>query len=282
MDNFKTLFRLYFIYAKMDLLWFLRDLRYCLLFIVGDVVSNLASVTGVFLLAMRFEGFGEMNQAQLLFMLGYGSLVNGIYGLFFANSNTGMISRIIGRGQLDHYMIQPTPFWIQMITEGVAPFTGSGVLIMGIALTSYAVVKLELVISVWWICKLIISVICSAIVIVSCIYIVSYLAFYAPSAAEEISMVVQDMFFSLRSYPLGGISILLQSLFCTAIPIGIVSWFPSMILLEKQIAFTKINGLFILWMVTAIFLTTAVSLFCKGLKHYRKNGSPRYSSFGRH
>ena len=30
----------------------------------------------------------------------------------------GNISRVIGRGQLDHWMIQPVPVWIQMATCG--------------------------------------------------------------------------------------------------------------------------------------------------------------------
>ena len=47
-----------------------------------------------------------MNQAEILFMMGFSTLVDGIYMMFFIGNNTAMISRIIGRGQLDHVMKQ--------------------------------------------------------------------------------------------------------------------------------------------------------------------------------
>ena len=89
----------------MDLLWFLRDTRYCLLQIVSDTICACCTIAGVFLLSEKFGGFGGMNQAEILFMMGFSTLVDGIYMMFFIGNNTAMISRIIGRGQLDHVMI---------------------------------------------------------------------------------------------------------------------------------------------------------------------------------
>lgn len=67
----RTLLRLYRVYARMDVLWFLRDTRYCLLQMAADVVSAAACVSGVFLLASRFDGLGGMSRAEVLFLLGY-------------------------------------------------------------------------------------------------------------------------------------------------------------------------------------------------------------------
>ena len=98
MDNLKILFRLYRQYTKMDLLWFLRDTRYCLLQIFSDTVCAVCTIAGVFLLSEKFGGFGGMNQGEILFMMGFSTLVDGIYMMFFIDNNTSMISRIIGRG----------------------------------------------------------------------------------------------------------------------------------------------------------------------------------------
>lgn len=76
------LIRLYGLYARMDLAWLLRDTKFCLLAVVADFLSNIASVTGVFLLAWRFNGVGGMDKFEVLFMLGYVTICTGIFKLF--------------------------------------------------------------------------------------------------------------------------------------------------------------------------------------------------------
>ena len=126
----------------MDLLWFLRDTRYCLLQIFSDTVCAFCTIAGVFLLSEKFGGFGGMNQGEILFMMGFSTLVDGIYMMFFIGNNTSMISRIIGRGQLDHVMIQPVPLWAELLAQGFSPLSGSSMLVCGIGLTAYAVRRL--------------------------------------------------------------------------------------------------------------------------------------------
>jgi len=281
-QNIKTLFRLFGIYSKMDLMWFLRDTRYCLLQIAADTISAAAAVSGVFLLSVQFGGIGGMNENEILFMLSYATVVDGVFVLFFAGSNTGSISRVIGRGQLDHAAIQPVPLWIQLITGGFCPVSGSSMLVCGIALSIYSIHRLQMNISAMWILTYLFSVICSNIIIVSVIYIISCLAFYAPAAAEEISEVARDLFTSLKSYPLGGISVLWQTVFCTLIPVGLAAWLPSTVLFSKvpNSFFGGWKAPALILAVSAILLLTANLLFKKGMNYYAKNGSPRYSGFG--
>jgi ABC-2 type transport system permease protein len=75
--NIRQLIRLWGIHAKLDLLWFTRDTKYCLYNIIADVISSLSSVAAVFLLAKRFGSIGGMQERQVLFMLGYACLVDG-------------------------------------------------------------------------------------------------------------------------------------------------------------------------------------------------------------
>ncbi len=131
----KLFFRLLLLSARMDMLWLLRDTRNCLLVMVTDLIGTASGIAGIALLAVRFDGIGGMSQSQVLFMLGYATCIDGLFMLFFGMTNTGMISRIIGRGQLEHMLVQPVPLPIQIFTSGFIPFTGSSVLIGGIALT---------------------------------------------------------------------------------------------------------------------------------------------------
>lgn len=276
-DKVKMLLRLLGTYGKMDLMWFLRDTKYCILQIVTHIVTAGAAIAGVFVLASRFGGIGGLTQDQLLFMLGYTMLGDGVFSLFFVGYNAGQISRTIGRGQLDHCMIQPVPLWMQLVTGGFSPVSGSSILICGIGLTIYAIGRLELAVTFGWFLLLILSVLASVIVFLACVYLVSCVAFWAPVAAEESASLVHEMFGSLKRYPLGGIGLHWQAVFCSVLPVGVTGWFPSLWLLGESHA----PGLPVwTFMMASAFGLMAALVFSKGMKHYATDGSPRYSSFG--
>ncbi len=277
-DKVKMLLRLYKTYGKMDLMWFLRDTKYCLLQIFTDLVSTGAAMAGVFVLARRFGNIGGMTQDQLLFMLGYAMLGDGIFSLFFIGYNAGQISRTIGRGQLDHNMIQPVPLWMQLMTGGFSPVSGSSILICGIILTVYAAGRLGITITLGWVFLLILSILASVVIFLSFVYLVSCIAFWAPVAAEESASLIHGLFGSLKRYPLGGMAVGWQAVFCSLVPVGLAGWFPSLWLMNDG---TPAPFFPVLTFVMAfLFGLLAVRLFRKGMKHYATCGSPRYSGFG--
>ena len=283
MDNLKILFRLYRQYTKMDLLWFLRDTRYCLLQIFSDTVCAVCTIAGVFLLSEKFGGFGGMNQGEILFMMGFSTLVDGIYMMFFIGNNTSMISRIIGRGQLDHIMIQPVPLWAELLAQGFSPLSGSSMLVCGIGLTAYTVRRLPLSATLPWLLLLLIYAVSSTILVLSVMLLLSCAAFYAPAAAEEIAQTGRDLFTSLKTYPLGTMNHSVKRLFLTVLPVGLAAWFPSELLLKAGN-----GGLSAVLLLQACYLPAAalalslftIYVFKKGMKYYAVNGSPRYSGFG--
>lgn len=262
----------------MDLLWFLRDTKICLAYMITDGLLSASSAVGMLLLASRFDGFGGFTHAQLLLMLGYALLVTGVYYLFLMSNNAGAISRVIGRGQLDHALVQPVPLWLHFAAQGFAPVSGSTTLVFGIALTVYALTQLQQAITVGWVLGLVGLVLLSTLILVAWVYAVSALAFWAPYAAEEIAPEVTDLFGSLSPYPLGGLGKLAQLVFCTVLPIGTMAWLPASILLGKT-APGPAAGL--IAAVAAVSITLMLLIFRKGLNYYAKHSSPRYSGFGR-
>jgi len=275
--NIRQLFQLWGIYAKLDLLWFLRDTKYCVLNILADTVSTLAAVSGVFLLAQQFGNIGGMDRNQILFMLGYASLVDGVIQMFFSMNNIAWISRIIGRGQLDHRLIQPVPLWMQFLTEGFIPVSGNSGLLCGIGITAYALFQLGIVPGLFWVLALAGSVLLSVAVILSFSYITSSLAFYAPVAGEEISTTALSFFGTLKTVPLGGLAMPVKAVLSTVLPIGLTAWFPANVLLGQSP-----QGLFrgLPVLVTIILALAAATLFRKGMKYYAKSGSIRYLDRG--
>jgi hypothetical protein len=57
--SLRRITKLLSISAKMDLLWLLRDTKFAMLGISGDMVNNAATVSGVFLIASRFGWIGS-------------------------------------------------------------------------------------------------------------------------------------------------------------------------------------------------------------------------------
>lgn len=276
MGKIRRILRLYALYAKMDLAWLLRDSKFAVMAIAADLVSNISAVTGVFLLAWRFDGIGGMSRYEVLFMLAYTTIITGIFISFFAY-NTGHISRRIGRGQLEHMFIQPVSLPVQLVTGGFFPFTGGSNIISGAVMMAIAVINLDITLSWWWLLSLIGNLIVTMTLIIGQSYLASSLTFYAPVQAEEISSYVIDSFGYISTFPLSGMPLYLQLPLITFIPTGLLAWFPTLALFGKAPFNLPAYYPFLfavgLWLVALYF-------FRKGLKHYVKKGINRYHSMG--
>lgn len=272
----KRIFALFGISAKMDLAWLLRDKLFASLTIMADIVSTIASVSSVMLLAWQFGGVGGIDEWHVLFMLAYNVILGGLYITFFA-SNNGHISRLIGRGQFEHLFIQPLPLPVQLLTMGFMPFSGSSSIFVGAGLMWWALSHIQMVLPWWWGFALIASLIVSLLVMIGTSYLFATAAFYAPVQAEEISHEVMDVFFIIGTFPLSGMPSWLQVLLVTVVPIGLNAWFPALVLLNK--APLGLPGILTL-VVCGVLWAITILMFKKGLNHYVKKGINRYSARG--
>ena len=278
--SFKRFLGLYAIYARMDL-DFLKDFKVSVMCIIADMLSNIASVSGVFLLAWRFDGIGGMTRWDVLFMLGYVTCITGLFQMFFSNDNTGHISRVIGRGQLDHMFIQPVPLPVQILTAGFIPFTGCQNLIFGIVILVWSLNGMGKQVGILWILGFAGYLFVSIAIIIGLSYLVSSLTFKWQIAFEEISSAVIDRLTGvLSNYPLSGMPVIIQWTLVTVMPAGLLGWFPACALLLDKPPL----GLSVLYPLIAavIIWTLAAFTFRKGFKYYVKIGSNRYLPYGRH
>ena len=143
-DNIRSVFKLLKLYAKMDLNWLLQDCTSFIIVVISEALQNLSGMAGVLLLAIRFGGVGGLSTDEILFMLGFFELADGLAFTLFGNYNVMHISRRIGRGQVDHMLIQPRPLWMQLLTEGFMPFSGSYGLIIRPSGNAFLIVETRL------------------------------------------------------------------------------------------------------------------------------------------
>lgn len=262
--------------AYVDLLFVTRSPRQLIGYAVSDALLAVAGAGGTLLLAERFQGIGVWTREQVVFMLGYAIVATGILSTLFGY-NVLVVSRRLGRGQLDHTLVQPRPLWAALLAEGFVPFSGPAEIVPGAALMLWAGGQIGLAPSPGWWALLGLNLLASAVVVVSFSYLWGSLAFHAPVAAEEISTSATRMIAQLKSFPLDSAGPLLAGGLLSALPAGFVAWYPCRVLLGLDPVTWHV---FVTPLAAAAFLGAAVVAFSKGLTHYVRTGSQRYSTFG--
>ena len=157
-DKIQSVLRLLRLYARMDLNWVLQDFKAALIVVCAEIINNLTAVSGILLLAVRFGGAGGLNTDEILLMLGFFELADGLCYMLFGGFNVMHISRRVGRGQIDHMLIQPLPLTAQLLTEGFLPVSGSSGFLAGLALTVIACVRLAVPVTPLWLLQLLLYV----------------------------------------------------------------------------------------------------------------------------
>lgn len=262
----------------MDLMFLSRDLTTLITWAATDTLLNIAAISGMLMLAARFGGIGVWSLPQFVFMLGYGALVEGLVNLFFGY-NVSFISRRLGRGQLDHTLIQPQPLWMSLLTEGFSPAFGLPTMVPGVCMLVWSLVRIHsfALHGVAWAALFTVNLASSVCIVMAFQFAWGSLAFYSPRSAEEINTSTNELIAGLKAFPLNGLSSALQIGLLTILPVGFVAWVPSAVL-----ANVRVGAVGPLTTPLAALLSTvaAGALFKRGLSHYERTGSQGYSPFG--
>lgn len=269
--------RLLALYGRMDLNWMLQDSVTVVIILISETLQNLSSMAGVLLLAVRFGGVGSLSADEVLFMLGFYELASGLCFMLFGNFNVMHISRRLGRGQLDHMLIQPRPLLLQLATEGFMPFTGCHGLIIGVILTWIALARLDLALTPGWFLLLAYYVAIHMALQIAQTALYGASALWRPVACEEISTMILDLNQQLGKFPLAGLPGWLMAALHTVLPVGLLAYLPALALLR---GLGKGIGLTLPLAVASVFMAAAIICMKKGLKHYEIYSCNRYKDMG--
>ena len=272
--HLRSIPRLWASMARLEWKLVTRSPKIFLGWIAADLIYQIASIGGLLLLAQRFAGIGTWNRYQVMFLLGYVAMLDGCVGAFFSN-NMAFVSRVIGRGQLEHRLVQPRPLWLSMLTEGFSPCWAGSQFAPGFALFAVALPHLSVGLGVRWWARLAVSMLCSVVVQMSFQVAWSTAAFWSPVGAEEISSETNRVLSNLRPFPLDGFSRALTGTLVTVLPTGLMAWYPARALAGVG----PISWPRLLLGVAAAF-AVALGLFRLGLRRMFGAGIGRYSDFG--
>lgn len=259
----------------MNLVLFLRSKQQFVTWIIADLLARGGSIAAVLLLAERFDGIAGWSQTQLLFLLGYGLMVSGIEMLFFSY-NLSAVSRRIGRGQLDHSLLQPQPLLTTLLTEGFAPLDAATLLVPAGTMMALSLSAESIAVTPLLLLAIAASLAASTVILVGFNFLFGALAFWAPQGAEELSPAATGLLQSLKIFPLDVAAPALRILLVSVIPAGFLAWVPAGTLLGRADA----SPLAATFAAAAVVGSLAAFVFHKGMTHYGHTGSQRYSEFG--
>jgi len=260
--------------ARMDLVVLLRSRAQAAVWLVTDFVAYTSGTAAMLLVATRFDGIAGWSRGELAFLAGFATTASAFRQMFF-NYNVGAISRRIGRGQLDHTLIQPQPLPLSLATEGFTPLSSLGALTPGIVLLALGVATSDVDVTPWFLVRLTVCLTSSMLLVLAATFAIGSAAFWAPRGAEEISTRAGNLL-ELTDFPFDPLPTQLRTALVTVLPAGFVSWFPVSALLERR---PEHQWLFVP-LVTALAIAGATALFRRGLHRYAHTGSSRYSDFG--
>ncbi len=261
--------------ARLNAIRILRTRAQAIAYTVTDFIGHSGAMLAPILVAVRFGHIGPWPVAAVVFMLAYGTVVSSL--LDALGDNTFFLSQRIGRGQLDHCLVQPQPLWRSLLTEGFTPLDFWPTLTLGLAMMAWSVTPLHVTARPAWLGLLGINLLASMAVQTAFLYAWGSLAFWAPRGAEEISSAAYSLIGEV-GFPLDPVPRALRVVLVSAVPSGLLSWLPSRALLHIGGA-----GPVDAWLtpLAAIVLGVfAVILFRLGLRRYRHTGSMRYTDYG--
>lgn len=244
-----------------------------LVWMFGELVLAVSAIVPSLAMAFALGRVGDWTRQDLLFLVGFVLTARGLAQVV-GGGNILMISRKIGRGQLDHNLLQPLPLWKSLVVEGfgsldliVSQLLGVGCLCWGL---SY-VARPE---PAWWF-ALIVNIVCAAGLVIATQYLWGTLAFYAPQSAEEINTITDGAISQLSVLPLNGAIPFVRAVLTSILPAAMIGAVPASYMLHAYGWRLYTMPLFAL-----AFGIITIVIFRQGLRHYGKYSVSRYSSFG--
>lgn len=256
----------------MNVIYILSTREQAVMGTTTDFIYHSGQFAAPLLVVLGFGHIGRWTVPELVFMLAYGTVVAGLLDLF---DGVWSLSEYVSRGEIDHFMLQPHPVWLTMLTKQFSPLWNWPVLVLGASALTWSIRVLHLDPSPIWIGLLLINLVASFAVKSAYMNIWGSLAFWAPRAAEPASGIAASLAGEL-TYPLDTLPRSFKAALVSAVPTGLFAWLPSRALLglgpTSEVWDTPL---------AAIALTVlAVLLFRAGMRHYMKTGSRRYVGIG--
>lgn len=234
--------------------------------IVGAVLNNgiaLIFISALFAHIPSVAGWTVWEVATLygLTMTAYGlreMLADGIWALRMQ----------INRGQFDRVLVRPLSPAVQTMTA-LASIHGVGNFVLGLTVFLVAAGRAGIDWSVWKVLWVALTVVCGLAIVVSISFIANVIGFWEPGTGSSFPFMISNLV-EFAKFPLELFAWPIRFLITFVLPYGFVSYYPGLVLLDKQTDWRYLG--YATPLATLLIALATAWLWRKGLNRYQGVG----------
>lgn len=220
-------------YFKLQLMQLRTTIEYSADFWIGIAGSALTHISGLVFIAALFGQIPEVEGWtvwEIALMYALALIPKGITELFC--DGPWALRMLVNSGEFDRLLVRPLPPALQTATR-IASVHGLGQMGLGIVVFTMATRRIDVE---WTFGKvlffgMILS--SSAVMIGSINYLVNMIAFWEPSTQSAFPTFF-SMMIDFAKFPLDIYNVLLRGLITVVIPYAFITYFPALVLLDKD------------------------------------------------
>lgn len=234
-------------------------------FIIGILSNFILCAAEILMLVFVFDFVNTIDGwtlPQMLLLYSINQIGASLWACFCINTIT--LPYYIQNGEFDRFLLRPVSPLFQIMMDGFDDDSW-GDLLIGILLLGYSWIKLSLPAAR----LLLLPVFCisAAVIYASITILLSTISFFTIAHTDAANLV--NEFQTFAQYPLSIYPKVICVVFTFVFPISFVSFFPSMIILQKYSIFLSM----LFPIVAFIFLKVSSKVWYWGLKHYVGTGT---------
>jgi ABC-2 type transport system permease protein len=238
--------------------------------IAGNFIINFAELLALIIMFQHFHHLGGWDIREVIFLYGLSATMFGLAQMI--GSGLDQFPAQMRLGEFDRVLTRPLSTFIQASVTDIS-LRYFGQMLQGLVILGYAVFALDVHWTAAKLLLLFLSIFSGVVLFLSLFAIEAVLCFWTVESTEAINAFTYGGS-DLAQYPLSIFDRWLRRLFLWLIPIGFVSYFPAVTILDKHdpLGFPAWTG-FAAPLAAGLFALATGWLWGFGVRHYRSTGS---------
>lgn len=238
--------------------------------LLSNFLVHAAEVLAMFAMFYRFDNLGGWTLGDVAFLHGVSMIAFGVGDLLTVGMDR--VAPQIREGEFDRTMLRPMSTWMN---SAVSDFSlrHIGQVMQGILVFAWSLTAIETTWSASRALVLLIMLVSGIVLYMALFTIEAILAFWTTNGVEAVNAFTYGGS-DLAEFPLHIYGRFLRFLFLWIIPIGFISYLPSLYILDKD---DPLNLPFALQFIGPVFVLLFVAVVSwgwnQGIRHYRSTGS---------
>jgi len=238
--------------------------------IVSNLIINVAEILALFAMFYRFDSMGGWTLPEVAFLHAISMIMFSIADTLVVGLNS--VPSQIRQGEFDRVLIRPMSSWLQSVVSEVS-LRHLGQFAQGVLILSFALSRLSIDWTAGKGLMLLVALISGIALFAALFTVEAILSFWTVNGVEAVNAFTYGGS-DLAQFPLHIFNRGLRFLFLWVIPVGFVSFYPSLFILGKDDPLGAPEGfMFAGPIIIAIFCLLIAKGWQVAIRHYRSTGS---------